>query len=82
VALSSERSNLGIDIATHLLNNKEQAGGTVEAIVSSHEDALNDCTSQLLLKLISDITGGIEKFLAKENFRKILKVSHFYSGFS
>jgi len=28
------------------------------------------------------ITGGIEKFLAKENFRKILNVSHFYSGFS
>jgi len=27
-------------------------------------------------------TGGIERFLAKENFRKILKVSHFYSGFS
>jgi len=27
-------------------------------------------------------TGGIDKFSAKENFRKILKVSHFYSGFS
>jgi len=27
-------------------------------------------------------TGGIENFSAKENFRKILKVSHFYSGFS
>jgi len=27
-------------------------------------------------------TGGIEKILAKENFRKILKVGHFYSGFS
>jgi len=27
-------------------------------------------------------TGGIEKFSAKENFGKILKVSHFYLGFS
>ena len=27
-------------------------------------------------------TGGIEKFSAKENFRKILNISHFYSGFS
>ena len=27
-------------------------------------------------------TGGITKFLAKENFRKILKVSHFSLGFS
>ena len=27
-------------------------------------------------------TGGIEKFSSKENFRKILKVSHFYLGFS
>jgi len=54
VALSSDGSNPGIDIATHLLNNKEQARGTVEAIVSSHEDALNDRTSQLLLKLFSD----------------------------
>ena len=54
MALSSDGSNLGIDIAMHLLNNKEQARGTVEAIVSSHEDALNDRTSQLLLKLFSD----------------------------
>jgi len=28
------------------------------------------------------LTGGITKFLAKENFRKILKVSHFSLGFS
>ena len=28
------------------------------------------------------ITGGITKFSAKENFRKILKVSHFYLAFS
>jgi len=27
-------------------------------------------------------TGGITKFSAKENFRKILKVSHFYLAFS
>ena len=27
-------------------------------------------------------TGGITKFLAKENFRKILKASHFALGFS
>jgi len=27
-------------------------------------------------------TGGIEKFSSKGNFRKILKVSHFYLGFS
>jgi len=27
------------------------------------------------------ITGGIERFSAKENFRKILNVSHFYLGF-
>jgi len=27
-------------------------------------------------------TGGIERFSAKENFQKILKVSHFYLGFS
>jgi len=27
-------------------------------------------------------TGGIEKFSAKENLGKILKVSHFYLGFS
>jgi len=26
--------------------------------------------------------GGIEMFLAKENFRKMLKVMHFYLGFS
>jgi len=29
-----------------------------------------------------DFTGEIEKFSAKENFRKLLKVSHFYLGFS
>ena len=28
------------------------------------------------------ITGGITKFSAKENFRNILKVSHFYLAFS
>jgi len=27
-------------------------------------------------------TGGIERFSASEIFRKILKVSHFYLGFS
>jgi len=27
-------------------------------------------------------TGGIEEFSANENIRKILKVSHFYLGFS
>jgi len=27
-------------------------------------------------------TGGIERFSAKKNFRKNLKVSHFYLGFS
>jgi len=27
-------------------------------------------------------TGGVTKFSAKENFRKILKVSHFSLGFS
>jgi len=28
------------------------------------------------------VTGGITKFPVKENFRKILKVSHFYLAFS
>jgi len=32
--------------------------------------------------LTNTVTGGIEKFSAKENFRKTLKVSHFYLGFS
>jgi len=30
----------------------------------------------------NDDTGGIEDFSAKENFRKILKVSHFYFRYS
>jgi len=30
----------------------------------------------------SGITGGIERFSAQEIFGKILKVSHFYLGFS
>jgi len=33
------------------------------------------------LSCILFYTGGIKKFLAKENFQKILKVSHFYLGF-
>jgi len=32
--------------------------------------------------LQSPITGGIAKFLAKENFREILKVRYIYLGFS
>jgi len=34
------------------------------------------------LPLLDNHTGGIEKFSAKENFREILKVSHFYLRFS
>ena len=33
-------------------------------------------------KVTHTCTGGIEKFSAKENLGKILKVSHFYLGFS
>jgi len=33
-------------------------------------------------EIIAPLTGGITKFSAKENFRKILKVSHFSLGFS
>jgi len=36
-------------------------------------EVINGCSSP---------TGGIEKFSPKENFRKILKVNHFYLGFS
>ena len=35
----------------------------------------------LITQLNRAFTGGIEKFLAKENFSKILKVSHFCLGF-
>ena len=31
---------------------------------------------------IAALTGGIKRFSAKENFEKILKVSHLYLGFS
>ena len=42
-------------------------------------------TSQLMEYIVYSglaNTGGIEKFPAKENFRKTLKVSHFCLGFS
>ena len=34
------------------------------------------------MNIVHLLTGGITKFSAEENFRKILKVSHFYSAFS
>ena len=36
----------------------------------------------IFLNVPAGVTGGIEWFSAQENFGKILKVSHFYSGFS
>ena len=32
-------------IATHLLENRSQARGTVESVLEAHQDAIDDCKS-------------------------------------
>jgi len=45
-------------------------------------DFEEDELHKILVAFTALFTGGIEKFSAKENLRKILKVSHLYLSFS
>jgi len=53
-----------------------------EARISRQKGEIRKITKYIQIHHKGPITGSIEKFSACENFRKILKVGHFYLGFS